>query len=217
MTSLDRDLRCSRDLTPAMASILRSPADTLDSETTFTRPIWPVEEQWVPPQSSMDTSPMDTTRTSSAYFSVKSAMAPRPMASSLDRISVLTGRFSSTNWFTMASILSSSSADTAAKWVKSNLSLASLTRDPDWCTWSPKTSRNARWSRCVALWWRMMLLRLPASTTSFTASPVARLPERIRTRCTITSCSVLVVSRTSALPWAEKMVPVSPTWPPDSP
>ncbi len=137
--------KSSRDRVPAMASILLRPAETLDSDVILTRPICPVERQWVPPQSSFETpSPMITRRTSSPYFSSKSAMAPLAIASSLEVISVRMGRSSRTYWFTIASTRSSSSRLTAVKWVKSNLSLVSSTSDPDWCTCSPSTSRSAR-------------------------------------------------------------------------
>jgi hypothetical protein len=52
------------------------------SERNLTSPSWPERRAWVPPHSSRAQSPTDTTRTSSPYFSPKSAIAPHRRASS---------------------------------------------------------------------------------------------------------------------------------------
>ncbi len=44
-------------------------------------PIMPRAPTWVPPHSSIDSGPADTTRTRSPYFSPKKAMAPMAWAS----------------------------------------------------------------------------------------------------------------------------------------
>src|SRR6266508_2946359 len=54
----------------------RTPEATAPSETTLKSPIWPVAPRWVPPQSSVEKSPMRITRTRSPYFSPNSAIAP---------------------------------------------------------------------------------------------------------------------------------------------
>ena len=43
---------------PATASIRRTPDATAPSVSTLKRPIWPVASRWVPPQSSVEKSPM---------------------------------------------------------------------------------------------------------------------------------------------------------------
>ena len=78
----------------------------------------------VPPQSSLEKSPMDTTRTSSLYFSPKSAIAPVFLASSMFITYVRTGRPLAISSFTIASTLSSSSCVSAEKCVKSKRSLS---------------------------------------------------------------------------------------------
>ncbi len=61
---------------PVTASIRRTPAETPLSPVMRSRPMSPVRRTWVPPQSSIDqagllpsASPIETTRTSSPYFS----------------------------------------------------------------------------------------------------------------------------------------------------
>ena len=71
---------------PVSASMRRTPAATALSPTIVTRPMSPVRATWVPPHSSIengavgvvaaDRAPMETTRTSSPYFSPNSASAP---------------------------------------------------------------------------------------------------------------------------------------------
>ncbi len=63
------------------ASTRRTPAATPLSETMRKSPICPVVRTWVPPHSSSDTPGTSTTRTTSPYFSLNSAIAPRPIAS----------------------------------------------------------------------------------------------------------------------------------------
>ncbi len=79
----------------------RTPAPTALSETMVMAPISPVRPAWVPPQSSTENAlapspagrPMETTRTSSPYFSPNRARAPEAMASSTAMSFVTTGSF----------------------------------------------------------------------------------------------------------------------------
>ncbi len=61
---------------PVTASIRLMPAATLASDSILKTPASPVRLVWVPPQSSLLKSPIETTRTRSPYFSSKSATAP---------------------------------------------------------------------------------------------------------------------------------------------
>ena len=63
------------DPSPVTASRRRTPDDTLPSLKTFINPISPVAPVWVPPQSSVEKSPILITRTRSPYFSPNSAIA----------------------------------------------------------------------------------------------------------------------------------------------
>ena len=65
---------------PVTASMRRTPAATLPSETIRNGPISPVARTCVPPHSSCENPGISTTRTTSPYFSPKSAMAPSSTA-----------------------------------------------------------------------------------------------------------------------------------------
>ncbi|OPZ59194.1 MAG: hypothetical protein BWY87_01127 [Deltaproteobacteria bacterium ADurb.Bin510] len=136
---------------PATASRRLTPAETELSLMILTRPISPVAAQWVPPQSSTETPPIETTRTVSPYFSPKSAMAPMLTARSLSIWSTLIGKSASTYWLTTASMRLICSALRASKWVKSKRARSSVTSEPLWCTCSPSTCCKPFWSRWVAL------------------------------------------------------------------
>ena len=58
----------------------RAPAPVEPSETITKGPMSPVRATWVPPQSSLEKSPVETTRTRSPYFSSKRPMAPSSAA-----------------------------------------------------------------------------------------------------------------------------------------
>ena len=92
-------------------------------------PISAVERTWVPPQSSREKepSPTSTMRTTSPYFSPKSAIAPRPRASSSVVVSARTGWLASTQVFTRSSTPATSSGVSAWAWVKSKRSLSGPT------------------------------------------------------------------------------------------
>ena len=111
-------------------SILRTPAATDDSDTILNRPMRAVLSTCVPPQSSDEKSPMLTTRTTSPYFSPKSAVAPIFFASSTEHSVVVTGRPDRIAPLTSASVFSISSDVMAAKCEKSNLTLSPSTYEP---------------------------------------------------------------------------------------
>ena len=84
--------------------IRRVPADTLSSPTIRTRPIWPVLETCVPPQSSRLTPSIVTIRTTSGYFSPNSIIAPACRASASGRSCAATGTAANTLPLTIPSI-----------------------------------------------------------------------------------------------------------------
>ena len=81
----------SRLRRPVVASIRRTPEATLLSDLMRKGPALAVLSKWVPPQNSMEKSPISTTRTVSPYFSPNMATAPFFLASSMDSTSVTTG------------------------------------------------------------------------------------------------------------------------------
>ena len=105
----------------------RAPAPVDDSPVITKGPISPVRATCVPPQSSFEKSPVETTRTRSPYFSSKRPMAPSSAAASRSVISQVTGWSSSTRRLTIASMASSVSAGTRPRWVKSKRSLSGPT------------------------------------------------------------------------------------------
>ena len=101
------------------ASILRTPAATALSERMRNEPISAVLETWVPPQNSLEKSPIETMRTVSPYFSSNSAIAPLFFASSMLRTSVVTGIALPIASLTSFSTCSICSGVRARLWVKS--------------------------------------------------------------------------------------------------
>ncbi len=82
----------------------------------------------------------------------------------------------------------------------------------------PTALRMARWSRCVAVWLRIVWARRSASTTARTAWPTATRPCSVP-RWTIRPPTGRWVSSTvnsSSSVAASRIWPVSPTWPPRS-
>ena len=73
---------------PVSATIRRTPAAMPPSETILNRPTSPERRTWVPPHSSTEWPPNESTRTGSSYLSPKSATAPLRFASSSGMISV---------------------------------------------------------------------------------------------------------------------------------
>ena len=124
------------------------------------RPMSPVRFTCVPPQSSTDhallapgaTAPIDTTRTSSPYFSPNSAIAPEARASSSAISRVSTGVFSSSTALAMSSTALISSALIGLVCEKSKRRRSGETSEPFCATWVPSTWRSASCRRCVAEW-----------------------------------------------------------------
>ena len=108
-----------RNASPVTASMRRTPEATEDSLVMRNGPTLAVLSTWVPPQSSTDLPPMFTTRTTSPYFSPNRAIAPSFFASAMGISFVSTDMPSSTSSLTRRLILTSSSAVTAEKCVKS--------------------------------------------------------------------------------------------------
>ncbi len=125
-----RSRRYSTAAVPVSASMRRAPAPVDASETITKGPMSPVRATCVPPQSSLEKSPVDTTRTRSPYFSSKSPIAPSSAASWRSTISHCTGWSSSTRRLTIRSISRSVSGSTRPRWVKSKRSLSGPTYEP---------------------------------------------------------------------------------------
>ncbi len=146
--------RCASAAAPVSVSIRRTPAATGLSETILKRPMSPVRRTWVPPQSSTEkgraeaepasrSSPMATTRTSSPYFSPKSASAPALTACSGVIRRVVTSLFSRMRVFTSDSIACTSSGESGRGWLKSKRMRSGATSDPFCVTCSPSRRRSA--------------------------------------------------------------------------
>ena len=159
------------------ASMRRTPDDTALSEVTAIRPISPVRLTWVPPHNSTDQPialeacaleawsraalPIETTRTSSPYFSPNSALAPASRASSSAINRVVTSAFSSTTSLAMSSTRASSSAEIGLGWAKSKRSRSGETSEPRCAMWSPSTWRSASCRMWVAEWLARIAERRP--------------------------------------------------------
>src|SRR5215217_3832346 len=219
--------RWRRATSPVIASSRRTPAATAPSETTAMTPMSPVRPAWVPPQSSTEkvrlapsppgALPIETTRTSSPYFSPKSARAPDSIASSTPISFVTTGSFWRSTALAMSATRRTSSSPTGFGWLKSKRRRSGATSEPFWATWSPRTWRKASCRRWVAEWLARMLARRAWSTASSREWPTLRVPCSTTTWCTKRSPSFFWVSATRTRTSTAVMVPVSPTWPPDSP
>ncbi len=106
---------CFSDSRPVTHSMRRTPAATEDSLTMWKSPIFAVLSTCVPPQNSVEASPIFTTRTILPYFSPKSIIAPIFFASSISVTTVSTGMPSRIFSFTRSSTRRSSSGSTAEK------------------------------------------------------------------------------------------------------
>ncbi|CSD27557.1 Uncharacterised protein [Vibrio cholerae] len=107
------------------------------------RPISPVLLAWIPPHSSVEKSPIDSTRTWSSYFSPNSAIAPFAFASSIFMMLVSILWLRRTSWFTKRSTSLISAAVIASRCEKSKRSVSARTREPFCATCSPSTLRSA--------------------------------------------------------------------------
>ena len=123
---------CVSAASPVTASMRLTPLATPASAVIQKRPMSPVRETWVPPQSSTEkrSAPIVSTLTSSPYFSPNSAIAPAAMASSMLISSVDTSALARTWSFTMAVILARVSADTGSPCEKSNRKRWESTSEP---------------------------------------------------------------------------------------
>ena len=160
---------------------------------------------------------MLTTRTSSPYFSPNSARAPLALASSMPITRVTTGSFCSTIRLAISSTSASSSAVMGLAWETSKRRRSPSTSEPFWAMCGPSTWRSASCSRWVAEWLARIARRRAPSTSATSAAPTATPPSTTSTSWTTTSPSFLPVSVTRRLVPGAVSVPVSPTWPPDSP
>ena len=115
---------------PVIASMRRTPEATLPSLLMRKRPTLAVLSRCVPPQNSMDTSPISTTRTTSPYFSPNMATAPFFFASSMGSTSVTTGMPRRIASLTKVSTASSCSGVMDSKCVKSKRRRSGSTREP---------------------------------------------------------------------------------------
>ena len=93
-------------------------------------PIFAVLSTCVPPQSSMDLPPMFTTRTTSPYFSLKSAVAPLALACAMDVSDTVTSMPSRIQSLTISLTRSSSSGVMAEKCVRSKRRRSGSTSEP---------------------------------------------------------------------------------------
>ena len=141
---------------PVTASIRRVPAPIPDSETILNRPISAVLRTWIPPQSSIEYVPAETTRTVSPYFSPNSAIAPFAFASAMFISSISTASDAQIAWLTSCSIVANSSAVTAPKCEKSKRRRSAETSEPAWLTCVPSVSFNALCNKWVAVWFFVM-------------------------------------------------------------
>ncbi len=185
----------------------------------------PVRRTCVPPHSSTDQpmalplpSPMATTRTSSPYFSPNSARAPDAIASSTAISRVVTGEFCST----MSLAISSTSLELGRA---DRLGMREIEAQP--------VGRHQRAllrdviaehlaQRLVQQMRRRMVLRgsrrdAHDRPSSATGTPTLSVPSSTAPACTNRSPAFFSVSVTWKRTPSALIVPVSPTWPPDSP
>ena len=105
----------------------------------------PVARACVPPQSSVEKSPKETTRTRSPYFSPNIAIAPAAIASRYDISRTAAGAFASIQSFTRSSIvLELARASSGASWVKSKRSRSGATSEPFCIACGPSTLAQRR-------------------------------------------------------------------------
>ena len=178
----------------------------------------PVRLAWVPPHSSTEklSAPIESTRTSSSYFSPNNAMAPSAFADSMSISLVLTSVFTRICWLTFFSTADNSSAVMASKWAKSKRKRSYVHKEPFCWTCSPNCSRNAACNKCVAEWCSAVCSRLASSTFAVNESPRLIEPDFTSPWCKWFFCSLVVsVTMNSLPPFSSR--PLSPTWPPDSP
>jgi hypothetical protein len=110
---------------------MRRVLEPIDSSRTIVIvPIVAPDGTCVPPHSSLEKSPIVTTRTTWPYLSPKLATAPAALASSIDMISVCTCGSRRTRSLIAVSISWTRSSDSDSKWGKSKRSRPGCTSDP---------------------------------------------------------------------------------------
>ena len=213
LMSLSCSPRSDKTPIPVTPSIRLTPAATEDSDVILNKPSFAVLSTCVPPQSSVENSPILTTRTTSPYFSPNSAIAPIFLADSISESVVVTGSPSRMYELTSDSTARSSSGVTAAKCVKSKRTWCSSTYEPACSTCLPRTVRSAACKRCAAEWLRMVATRLVSLISARTVSPFFNVPLTMRQKWIYTP-SVFLVSKTVTAASPPVMIPTSPTCPP---
>ena len=171
---------------------------------------------WVPPQSSREKPGTSITRTSSPYFSPKSATAPISTASFRPMVLGTTGVLFAISALTRASTRATSSLEGAPGWVKSNLSPSGPTPDPAWRTCPPSTLARAACSRWVAVWWPMVRRRASPSTARTHSAPSGRPGSASTTCATRPSTGAWASTTRRTAPSGPLISPVSPRCPPPS-
>ena len=204
------------------ASTRLTPAAIADWLTTLNFPTSLVFLTCVPPHNSVEkyllpSSPINTTLTSSPYFSPNKAKAPCSMPSLGVINLVITSLLLSTIWLTILLILSNSLSDIDFIWLKSNLSLSGATREPFCITCLPKVLLRDSWRRCVAEWYALILFLRSKSIFNSTLSFKLSLPFFILPKWMNKSPNFFCTSLTTKLLSPHLIVPVSPSCPPDSP
>ena len=200
---------------PVTASMRRIPAAIPPSDVMRKRPMSPVRCTCVPPQSSVEKLPNDSTRTTSSYFSPNSAMAPDFTASSKGSCRITAGALRRISPLTSRSTVSSSAGVTGWVCEKSKRSRSGATSEPRCTTCLPSAWRSAACSKCVAEWFSTVAWRVFSSTLAVSLSPILSEPDSRRPMCRCASPSFFVsvtVKRAILL----SNTPTSPTCPPAS-
>ena len=161
---------------------------------------------------------METTRTSSPYFSPNSARAPEAIASSDAMRRVVTGVLSRIDW--LAIVLNPRQLLRCDRFwcAKSKRSRSGATSEPFCATWSPSVRRSASCRRWVAEWLARM-----ARATGVIDEAVDHVADGQRAGLvtvpswTKRSPSFLPVEAIAISAVLLRITPVSPTCPPDSP
>ena len=197
----------------------RTPAEMLLSYTTLQTPISPVRVTCVPPHNSRlnDPSPTETTRTLSPYFSPNSAMAPVLSASSMLITFVRISRIgedlfvdNALDVFHLIAVERSVMCEIEAQ-ARGFHDAAGLLH-----MFAENIAQRGV-EKCVAVWLRIVGIRLAGSTTARTAAFLVRRAT-VRTRCTFSPFTGAYVPSTSAslTPSRSYKAPWSPTCPPAS-
>ena len=182
-------------------------------------PILPTWSTWVPPHSSrlQPSSPMETTRTMSPYFSPNRCMAPRAMASSNFISLVVTARLSRSLSLTRSSTAEITDLAGALDHWKSKRRRFEASSEPRWVACGPSSSRSALCTMCVAVCERAMAPRRARSMLALTSAPTTSVPSVRRHWWTMRSLMGFCTSSTSSTaPSSDRISAWSASWPPAS-